>query len=57
MLVVGLVGALLAGLLTWKFITMEDDIKELRSRIEELEDERIIKVVVDDLDDDIDTPF
>ena len=57
MLLVGLVGAALAGLLTWKFIDLEDNVKELRSRIEELEDERIIKVVVDDLDDDIDTPF
>ena len=39
MFLLGLVGAALAGLLTWKFIDMEDDIKELRSRIEELEDE------------------
>ena len=39
-MLLGLVGALLAGLLTWKFIDMEDDIKELRSRIEELEDEQ-----------------
>ena len=38
-MLLGLVGALLAGLLTWKLITLEDDIKELRSRIEELEDE------------------
>lgn len=47
MFLLGLVGAVLAGLLTWKFIDMEDDIKELRARVEELEDERI--------DDDI--PF
>ena len=40
MFLLGLVGACLAGLLTWKFIDMEDDIKELRSRIEELEDEQ-----------------
>lgn len=48
-MLLGLVGAALAGLLTWKFITMEDDIKELRARVEELEDERIIKVVDDDI--------
>ena len=58
-MLLGLVGAALAGLLTWKFITMEDDIKELRSRIEELEDERIIKVIDPDevIKDDIDIPF
>ena len=48
-MILGLVGAALAGILVWKFIDMEDDIKELRCRIEELEDERIIKVVDDDL--------
>ena len=58
-MILGLAGALLAGLLTWKFITMEDDIKELRARIEELEDERIIKVVDpgEVIDNDIDIPF
>lgn len=53
-MLLGLVGALLAGLLTWKFITMEDDIKELRSRIEELEDEKTVEVI-HDINDDI--PF
>ena len=59
-MLLGLAGAALAGLLTWKFITMEDDIKELRCRIEELEDERIIKVVNPDevINDDLDDiPF
>ena len=55
-MMLGLVGAVLAGILVWKFITMEDDIKELRSRIEELEDERIIKVVDDGIIED-DIPF
>lgn len=48
-MILGLAGAVLAGILVWKFIDMEDDIKELRCRIEELEDERIIKVVDDDI--------
>lgn len=43
MILIALVGAVLAGLLTWKFIDMEDDIKELRSRIEALEDETDIE--------------
>ena len=57
MLLVGLVGAALAGLLTWKFIDLENDIRVLRIRIEDLEDERIIKVVDPDevINDDI--PF
>lgn len=43
MLLIAFVGALLAGLLTWKFITMEESIEELRNRIEELEDESDIE--------------
>lgn len=40
MILIALVGAFFAGLLTWKFITLEESIEELRSRIEELEDEQ-----------------
>lgn len=54
MILIALVGAALAGLLTWKFITMEDDIKELRARIEELEDEKTVEFI-HDIDDEI--PF
>ena len=39
-MMLGLVGAVLAGLLTWKLTSLEDDIKELRARVEELEDEQ-----------------
>ena len=53
-MLLGLVGALLAGLLTWKFITMEDDIKELRARVEELEDEKTVEFI-HDIDNEI--PF
>lgn len=52
-MILGLVGAALAGILVWKFITMEDDIKELRARVEELEDEKTVEVI----DNDIDVPF
>lgn len=53
-MILGLVGAALAGILVWKFITMEDDIKELRCRIEELEDEKTVEVI-HDIDNEI--PF
>ena len=36
---VELVGAALGGLVVWKVIQFEDEIRELRARIEELEDE------------------
>lgn len=54
MILIALVGALLAGLLTWKFITVEDNIKELRARVEELEDEKTVEVI-HDIDNEI--PF
>lgn len=57
MFLLGLTGAALAGLLTWKFIDLEDSVKELRSRIEELEDERVIKVVDSHEVIDDDCPF
>lgn len=48
-MILGLAGAALIGILVWKFIDMENDIRVLRTRIEDLEDERIIRVVDDDI--------
>ena len=39
MIQIALVGAFFAGLLTWKFIDLEQSIEELSARVEELEDE------------------
>lgn len=54
MLLIAFVGAALAGLLAWKFIVLEESIEELRSRIEELEDEKTVEVI-HDIDNEI--PF